>query len=159
MRSDGEALPDLAEAVVLHQLDLVSSDQLPDLAARWLALDVVDTESIRMLAGADSRDPWAIEQLLVESVSEADVAVPSDRAEAQRIAVDWVATMWRESRGTRWAVATLARLGETNLDFDLGFFIGLNDEWDGGWGRSQPDLLDDAEDELQRLVGGDSNTL
>jgi hypothetical protein len=157
MRSDGKALPDLAEAVVLHQLDLVSSDQLPGLAARWLALDVVDTESIRRLAGENSRGRWTIEQLLVESVSEADVAVPSDGAEAQRIAVDWVTTMWRESKDTRWAVGTLASLGERNLDFDLGFFIGLNDEWHGGWGRSQPDLWAEAEGELRRLLGDDSN--
>jgi hypothetical protein len=114
MRSDGESVPDLAEAVVLHRLDLVSSDQLPGLAARWLALDVVETEWARQLAGENPRDRWAIEQLLADSVRESDVTVPSDAAAAQRIAVDWVTAMWRESRDTRWAVGTLASLGQTN---------------------------------------------
>jgi hypothetical protein len=42
---------------------------------------------------------------------------------------------WRHSSDTRWAIATLAHLGETNPDFDPGLFVGLDDEWSGGWGR------------------------
>jgi len=159
MRSDGAALPDLAEAVVLHRLDLVSSDDLPHLAARWLALDVVDTESVRQLAGENPRDRWTIEQLLADSVCEADVTVPSDAAAVQRIAVDWVTTMWRESMDTRWAVGTLASLGQTDADFDLGLFIGLDDEWSGGWGRLEPDLLAEAKYNLEHLLGDDADTL
>ena len=34
MRSDGRALPDLAQTLVLRQLGLIRTDQLPDLAAR-----------------------------------------------------------------------------------------------------------------------------
>ena len=59
MKSDGAALPDVAETVVLHRLGLVRSDDLPDIAARWLASDLVDTESVRMLAGADSHERHA----------------------------------------------------------------------------------------------------
>ena len=154
MRSDGAPLPDLAETVVLHRLGLVLSDALPDIAARWLASDLLDTESVRMLAGEDPHDPWALERLLVEAVSEANVIVATDYREVQRIAVDWVTTTWRESRDTRWAVATLARLGESDPEFDLGLFIGLDDEWNGGWGRLKPDLKAEARQELERMLHG-----
>ena len=50
MRSDGRALPDLTQTLVLHRLGLIRSDELPDLAARWLAAGMTDTESTRMLA-------------------------------------------------------------------------------------------------------------
>jgi len=154
MRSDGRVLPDLAETVVLYRLGLVRSDDLPDLAARWLATDLVDTEAVRMLAGHDPDDPWMLQKLLADSVSEAAVAVPSVASEVQDIAVAWVTATWRESGDTRWAVTTLARLGETDPDFDLGLFIGLDDEWIGGWGRLESDLRAAAVGERDRLLHG-----
>lgn len=155
MRSDGAVLPDLVETVVLHRLLLVRSDELPDLAARWLASDVVDTESVRLLAGYDRHDPWALEQLLADVVSQANVAVPSDPDTVQKIAVDWISSTWRQTQDTRLAVATLARLGETDPELDLGLFIGLDDEWSGGWGRLDADLNQAAKQELGRLLHGD----
>lgn len=53
-------------------------------------------------------------------------------------------------------VATLAHL-ETDPDFDLGLFIGLNDEWSGGWGRLDADLAQAAKQELGRLLHGDDH--
>jgi hypothetical protein len=97
MRSDGRALPDLTQTIVLRQLGLIRTDQLPDLAARWLAADMTDT---------------------------------------------------------RAAIATLARLGVTYPDFDLGLFIGLDDEWNGGWGRLEPDLKAAAEQEIDHILHG-----
>jgi hypothetical protein len=154
VRSDGAVLPDLVETVVLHQLGLVRSDDLPGIAARWLASDVIDTQSVRLLAGHDPHDPWMLEQLLADAVSEARVEVPGDVATVQHIAVDWVTMTWRESGDTRWAVSTLARLGETEPAFDLGPFIGLDDEWNGSWGRLKPDLQSAARHELERLLHG-----
>ena len=61
MRSDGAVLRDVVETVVLHRLLLVRSDELPDLAARWLASEVVVSESVRLPAGYDRHDPWALE--------------------------------------------------------------------------------------------------
>lgn len=137
---------------------LVRSDELPDLAARWLASDVVDTESVRLLAGYDRHDPWALEHLLADVVSEANVAVPSDPDTVQQIAVDWVSSTWRRTQDTRWAVTTLARLGETDPEFDLGLFIGLDDEWSGGWGRLGVDLSQAAKQEVGRFLDGDDGT-
>ena len=157
MRSDGAVLPDLSETVVLRRLLLVRSDELPDLAARWLASDLVDTESVRLLAGHDRHDPWALERLLTACVLEAHVQVPSDAGIVQAIAVDWISSTWRQTRDTRWAVTTLARLGETEPDFDLGLFVGLDDEWSGGWGRLDSDLNRAAKQELGRLLHGDDH--
>lgn len=79
MRSDGTPLPNLSETAVLHRLGLITTDQLPDLAARWLAADLVDTEAVRMLAGHDRHDPWALEQLL-EDARSAEVPGPRGRS-------------------------------------------------------------------------------
>lgn len=35
-----------------------------------------------------------------------------------------------------------------------GLFIGLDDEWNGGWGRPEPDLEAEAVQELDRLLYG-----
>ena len=124
MRSDGRVLPDVGETAVLHgfkdflthawpvlhDLGLVRSDELPDLAARWLATDLVDTESVRMLAGHDPNDPWMLERLLADSVAEANAEIQSSPADRQDVAVDWVTSIWRETGNTRWAVGTLALL-------------------------------------------------
>ncbi len=77
----------------------------------------------------------------------------------ERIALDWVTACWRRSGDTRWAVMTLARLGETYPEFDLGLFTGLDDEWNCGWGRLEPDLKAAARHELHALLRGpDVNT-
>jgi hypothetical protein len=152
MRSDGRALPDLAQTLVLRQLGLIRTDQLPDLAARWLAADMTDSPSTRMLAGHNPSDPWRLDQLLAEAAAETRTTPPTDPASLQATAVDWVTTTWRDNHDTRAAIATLARLGETYPDFDLGLFIGLDDEWNGGRGRLEPDLKAAAEQEIDHIL-------
>jgi len=68
------------------------------------------------------------------STDEVGVIPPSDPAAEENIAVDWVINNWREDRDTRAAVAVLAPLGETRFDWDLGLFVGLDDEWNGRGG-------------------------
>ena len=82
------------------------------------------------------------------------MTVPSDPSAVQEIAVDWISRTWRQTQDTRWAVTTLARLGDP--EFDLGLFIGLDDEWSGGWGRLDVDLDQAAKQVLGRLFHGDS---
>ena len=155
MQNDGRVLPDLAETVVLHRLGLIRTDELPMVAARWLAADLVDTESIRLLAGHDPHDPWDLERLLVVAADEVGVTPPTDPAAEENIAVNWVTNNWCEDRDTRSAVAVLARLGETYYDWDLGLFVGLDDEWNSRWGRLEPDLKADAELQLDFLLHRD----
>lgn len=154
MMSDGSPLPSLGETAILHRLGLVTSDEIPNLAARWLAADLVDTDSVRILAGENGRDPWTVEKLLADSLTESEIVPPTDAVSEERVAVDWVVSTWRMSHDTRWAIGTLARLGETSPAFDLGLFIGLDDEWNGCWGRLPGDLKADAVRELDRLAHG-----
>lgn len=155
VRSDGRVLPDLAEVLVLHELGLIRTDELPDLAARWLAAEMVDTESSRILAGHDRRDPGSLEVLLSDVASEAGVVlVPRDSASVEAIAVSWVVENWRDDRDTWAAVQTLARLGERFPDFDVGLFVGLADEQSGGWGRLDPELKAEARKEIVRILHG-----
>lgn len=95
-----------------------------------------------------------LETLIANSVSEAGVTIPSESTELQDIAVDWVTSTWRHTGDPRWAVSTLARLGETYPEFDLGLWIGLDDEWSGGWGRLEPDLKAAARNELDYFTHG-----
>ncbi len=158
MQSDGRVLPNLTETLVLHQLGLLRTGELPDIAARWLAADIIDTESTRMLAGHNKQDPWALQQLLTNVAIEAGAVAPSDTSSIQAIAVDWITNRWRDDRNTRAAVDTLARLGQTYPDFDLGLFVGLDDEWNGGWGRLEPDLKTEAEKEIDYFLHGPRST-
>src|ERR1700722_4890607 len=115
MRSDGRVLPDLTQTLVLPRLGLIRSDELPDLAARWLAAGMTDTESTRMLAGHPRHDPWGLDQLLSAAADETGTTTPADAAAIEDIALTWVASRWLDDHDTRAAVRTLARLGETNL--------------------------------------------
>jgi hypothetical protein len=101
-----------------------------------------------MLAGHNPGDPWRLDQLLAEAAAETGTTAPDDPAALQAIALDWVASTWRDNHDTRAAIVTLARLGETHLDFDLGLFIGLDDEWGRGWGRLESNLRAAAEREF-----------
>lgn len=159
VESDGRALPDLREACVLYRLGFVRTDDLPDLAARWLAADLVDNESVRLLAGHDPHDPAMLDTLIADSVSEAGLTIPTESAQVRDIAVDWVTSTWRHTGNTRWAVSTLARLGETYPEFDLGLWIGLDDERNGGWGRLEPDLKAAAKNELDYFTHGRSSAV
>jgi hypothetical protein len=154
MRTDGQALPDLCETAILHRLGLIRTDQLPDLAARWLAADLVDTPSTRILAGHDRHDPWGLEQLLADALTEAGASPATAPDAVQQVAVDWVTHTWRDDRDTRRAVTTLAHLGETFPDFDLGLFVGMDDEWNAGWGRLEADLKTEANKQINRLLHG-----
>jgi hypothetical protein len=96
-----------------------TTDDLPDPAARWLAAGLVDNESFRLLAGHDPHDPAMLDMLIADSVSEADVTIPSESTRLQEIAIDWVTSTWRHTGDTRWAISTLAQRGETYPEFGL----------------------------------------
>lgn len=154
MHSDGSPLPNLSETAVLHAVGVIRTDQLPGLAARWLAADLVDTEAVRMLAGHVRHDPWSLEQLLRDVLDQAHVETPREPLAVRNVVATYVAAQWQHDGDTPSAVVTLARLGESEPDLDLGPFIGLADEWTAGWGRPVPELQAAAETELKRYLPG-----
>ncbi|TQL02674.1 hypothetical protein [Cellulomonas sp. SLBN-39] len=147
-------LPDLREAGALHDLGVIRTDQLPDLAARWLAADVVDSEAVRLLAGHARQDPEAIERLMRDALHEAQVEPLQGPSAAREVVLEHVSARWRLDHDTRGAVALLARLGESRPDLHLDEFIGLDDEWTGGWGRLAREVEAAAETTLSRSLPG-----
>lgn len=57
--------------------------------------DLVDTPAVRMLSGHRRDEPWQLEDLLADSVSEAKVHAPPGPEAMQAIAVDWVTSTWQ----------------------------------------------------------------
>lgn len=55
-------------------------------------------------------------------------------------------------RDTRTAVRALARVCEAHPELDLGVFSGLDDEWDGDWGRSRAEVAAAAALELGAVL-------
>lgn len=154
MRWDGEALPDPMEVQVLRSLELIRTDALPSIAARWLASDVIDSDAVRDLAGHQPNDIWGLAALLDEVITDYAAPVAADAESQERLAVEWVAQTWRTNGDTRAAIATLARLGAAHPEFDFGPFIGLDDEWTGNWGRLPADLERASVDELLLVLRG-----
>jgi len=68
--------PTPAQAMALLASGLLSVGDFPDIAAQWLA-DGMDSENLRMLAGADQEDPDDIRDLWTATLEELDIqAVP-----------------------------------------------------------------------------------
>lgn len=68
--------PTPAQAMALLASGLLAVGDVPDIAAQWLA-DGMDSENLRMLAGADQEDPDDIRNLWTATLKELDIqAVP-----------------------------------------------------------------------------------
>lgn len=133
------ASPGPTEAALLYDLDLIGSEQLPALAAGWLAADVIDTASVRILAGHDPRDTDEARLLLEQVAREAAGRGHVEDRSALQVAVDWITARWRSDQDTRAAIRTLTSLSDRYPQFDLGLLVGL-DAHNGGWGTLPADL-------------------
>ena len=124
MRSDGRALPDLTQTLVLRQLGLIRTDQLPDLAARWLAADMTDSPSTRMLAGHNPANPHGCPTSCCPKAQQKPgpphPQTPQYRSQSPSIGSPQPGATTTTPGSHRYP----AGLGETYPDFDLGLFIG-----------------------------------
>ena len=152
MISDGYVLPDPAEAAVLVEVGLVRTDELPGLAARWLAADVADTGACRMLAAHDRSDSWGLRDLLSDVLDEGEVDTATGVAKERAIIGEWVARRSLEDLDVRAAVRLLAGVGEARPELALGAFVDVDDEWRGGYFRSSAQLEQDAQAELRTFL-------
>jgi hypothetical protein len=143
--------PGPAETAVLLTIGLVRTDDLPELAARWLADGTADTEAVRVLAGHVRDDHWALDQLMADVVEQLAVVVPVDPEDVSRIVLDHVAGEWAITGDTRRAVAVLSGLAQEDRGLMLGEdWVGLDDEWQGGWGRTVSQIRTVVQAELRR---------
>jgi hypothetical protein len=120
-------------------------------AAQWL-VDGLDTPVLRELAGLSGRDPDEVRELLTPALDQLGVAPPTDEVAAAGLALDRIAHLCVSGRANeRWVVGQVWELylnseydNEILAPYPLGELLGLEDEWDGGWGR--------AIDELRRQI-------
>jgi hypothetical protein len=127
-------------------LGLVDVRRVPWWAAEWLA-EGLDGEALRALAGLDGNDPRAIHDVVVEALAEAGVPATVSDVEAARIVFIDLARQWEANRLTEAGVVRAVDqvLGKVMYSADvielpLGQLYRLDDEWDGGWGRTQAEL-------------------
>jgi hypothetical protein len=136
--------PDLVAAWYL--IDDLATEQVPFWAAHWLA-DGMDGDALRALAGMDGSDPPAVREKLADALADTHAPIPHDIREAVTAVYGDLARLHLDGRiSARWLIAKIEQLivsadyvGDY-LDQPLGATYGFDDEWSGGWGRSQDEL-------------------
>jgi hypothetical protein len=136
----------------------------PELVAGWLALDVLvdpgrvpmwaahwvaegsDTPALVELAGLDGRDPYEVRELTVRALDEMGATL-HDRAHAARLVLTYEAELCLAGRTNERELAAAlddlyvrSRYADEILRQPLGAGYGLDDEWRGGWGRTEDEL-------------------
>jgi hypothetical protein len=136
--------PELVAAWVV--LEWVAVERAPWWAAHWL-VDGYDGAALRELAGLDGRDTRAVRDLLPLAFAEMSVVLPSVPEAASVVSFDDLARRCLAgAAGERWVVQVVEETAwRTGYDPDvlalpLGRVYGIDDEWDGGWGRSVEEL-------------------
>jgi hypothetical protein len=131
-------------------LGLITVSDFPDIAAQWLAADLVDSQGVRELAGLSSSDISALDSALMDVRLELNLSVPNDLAFRDAAVRSWISGQWRRTGDMRAAVATLARLDRED-GFDFGEFLWLDEELSGGMGRTIVEVEVDARLALDSL--------
>jgi hypothetical protein len=148
--------PDLADggvpspALVAAWLPLgaVAAERVPQWAACWLVTGY-DGPVVAELAGLHGDDPREIGDLLPAALAECGVGVPETDTAAAMEGFTRLAQLHADGKaGERWiaikANEILARLAypASAIALPLGQLYRLDDEWEQGWGRTDPELRD-----------------
>ena len=145
---DNPAMPTPAPALVAawFALGTLPTERVPMWAAQWLAAGL-DGPSLRVLAGLSGSDPHDVRDLLPDVLGEVGAPVPAVNVATATVAYDNLARLCLDGLASeRWVTQKVEELyvnsGYDNdlLEPPLGAVYGLEDEWEGGWGRT-PDQL------------------
>lgn len=145
---DNPAVPTPTPALVAAwlALDTLPTELVPMWAADWLAAGL-DGAALGRLAGLSGSDPHDVRDLLPEALAEAGAPVPPVTVATATVAYDHAARLCMDGFASeRWVTQKVEELyvnsGYDNdlLEPPLGAVYGLDDEWEGGWGRT-PDQL------------------
>ena len=144
MVSDVVPTPD--EVATFTPLDRVPLRRMPWWAAEWLTQGY-DGDSLRLLAGLNETDLFEIADLMPAVLNEVNASLPGDTKDALNRSFSYVARLCLDGRLTEQAavqmVEHLIAAGGFDVDFyslPLGASFGLDDEWEGRWGRSSEAL-------------------
>jgi hypothetical protein len=141
----GIPAPRLAAAWV--KLNVLPAERVPLWAAHWLAAGN-DGDALRTLAGLSAKDdPRDIHDLVPEALADCGVTIPDSDSAAAQVAFTHLARLHGNGlAGERWILGKVceivARSGyaDSVMSPPLGGISGLDDEWEGGWGRTEPEL-------------------
>jgi hypothetical protein len=132
-------------------LEMLATERTPWWAAQWLA-DGHDGEALRELAGLNGKDPHAVRDLVPAALAEMGVELPTTRVAAVIEAFRDLADMLLSRRtDAQWVVKRVEQIivqtqyDDEVFDMPLGHLYGLDDEWEGGWGRTPEELKTEVE--------------
>lgn len=132
-------------------LETLAVERTPWWAAQWLA-DGHDGQALRELAGLNGKDSRAVRDLLPTALAEMGVEIPPTRLAAATASFHELAEMLLSRRADpQWVVKRVeqiivqAQYDDDILKLPLGRLYGLDDEWEGGWGRTSADLQAEVE--------------
>lgn len=128
------------------KIDALASEWVPLWTAHWLA-DGLDGEALRMLAGMDGSDSREVRDILPAALNDGETSVPDDLHTAvNTVYGDLAARYLAGEMDTERLIAQVEHLMATTSWDDatfeppLGSLYGLQDEWEGNWGRPRAEL-------------------
>lgn len=126
-------------------LDLVRSESVPMWASWWL-VDGLDGEHLRELAGLSGRDPVDVGDALRRSLAELGVVTPGISDACDEVFTFEAGRCLRHETTEEHLVEVVERVARASgylkdvYDTPVGQLYGMDDEWEGGWGRTVAEL-------------------
>jgi hypothetical protein len=144
-------VPSPGAVAVWLVLGMLAVERAPWWAAQWLA-DGHDGEALRELASLNGKDSLAVRDLLPAALAEVGVELPPTYLAAATESFHGLADMLVSRRADpQWVVKRVeqiivqAQYDSDVLNLPLGRLYGLDDEWEGGWGRTPEELKAEVE--------------
>jgi hypothetical protein len=141
-------VPTPALVAAWQRLGRVPHERVPLWAAHWLA-EGRDSESLRVLAGEHGDDVVRVAELLPDVLDELGFPPPTNVVAAATLTFADIAQMCLSHRAREYWIAQVVADVIERSDWDdgvmnlpLGRIYGLDDEWKGKWGLSEPELAD-----------------
>ena len=148
---DQDRVPSPQAVAVWFVLELLAVERTPWWAAQWLA-DGHDGQALRELAGLNGKDSRAVRDLLPAALAEMGVELlPTQLAAATASFTDLAGMLISRRTDPQWVVKCVEQIidqvhcDEAVLNLPLGHLYGLDDEWEGGWGRTPVQLRAEVE--------------
>lgn len=143
---DSGEIPTPESVAAWVALDTLPSERIPLWAAHWLTQGY-DGETLRVLAGLSGADPHEVRDILPAALTYCGAAIPDSNAAAAHVAFTTLARMHADNRATeRWVLAKVCEIvarsdyADSVIALPLGRIVHLEDEWVGGWGRTEQQL-------------------
>jgi hypothetical protein len=144
-QGDPDEVPSPALVAAWKVLKRLDPARVPTWAAWWI-VQGHDGDVVCQLAGLSGQDPYDVHDLLPLALSEMGVLEPS-LAQAVQLAFDHEAKVCLAGEVDERTVARFvedvyidAGYPTFVLDEPLGEICGVDDEWEGGWGRQEDGL-------------------